>query len=86
MKTSIMFVKGVVLILVLMEYGLVQDGKKIYTYKEDIVLILVLMEYGLVLYEHEDAYLGWFGLNPCFNGIWSRTKAPYNFYLSTLVS
>ena len=39
------------------------------------VLILVLMEYGLgpSIFAFSCHY-AW-GLNPCFNGIWSRTKS-----------
>ena len=62
---------NVVLILVLMEYGLGPSCGKGWG-QVDCVLILVLMEYGLgrekVLIEVNGK-----GLNPCFNGIWSRT-------------
>ena len=56
-----------------MEYGLGPAMATVLT-GEQSVLILVLMEYGL---GHADGNLdgtGGHSLNPCFNGIWSRTN------------
>ena len=65
---------SLVLILVLMEYGLVLTDDRVYLYRLEGVLILVLMEYGLVHEEaHDEATHTQDSLNPCFNGIWSRT-------------
>ena len=62
------------LILVLMEYGLGRVWTISY-WTTTKVLILVLMEYGLghgpkLDFIHQRAAR----LNPCFNGIWSRTQ------------
>ena len=62
-----------VLILVLMEYGL---GR---CQREDVknggrVLILVLMEYGLGPQKFAFSNSQKHRLNPCFSGIWSRTR------------
>ena len=63
-----------VLILLLMEYGLGHDNNYyIRTFRCN-VLILLLMEYGLglkvcLLIKRQSNT----GLNPSFNGIWSRT-------------
>ena len=46
------------------------------------VLILVLMEYGLGQYEMTaEAVIRLRSLNPCFNGIWSRTSVLANLRL-----
>ena len=68
-----------VLILVLMEYGL-GAYSDIRSYRHCDVLILVLMEYGLRLVTRLSSEMTWFRLNPCFNGIWSRTKPVDDFY------
>ena len=62
-----------VLILVLMEYGLGPVPADLQRAHQRLVFILVLMEYGL---EDESRIVGHFWnllLNPCSNGIWSRT-------------
>ncbi len=62
-----------VLILVLMEYGLGRNLRQI-NEAQRLVLILVLMEYGLGPRRRSDSRIHeWIRLNPCFNGIWSRT-------------
>ena len=55
-----------------MEYGLRQDTYEVLDYF-DRVLILVLMEYGLRHSLFLIAVTDLYGLNPCFNGIWSAT-------------
>ena len=56
-----------------MEYGLGQKRKQQDNLENNKVLILVLMEYGLgPLFYAAMVELGR-RLNPCFNGIWSRT-------------
>ena len=44
---------------------------------EDIVLILVLMEDGLVPGIVVGMFINLEGLNPCFNGRWSRTREKF---------
>ena len=56
-----------------MEYGLVHLIRKSRSVIYHLVLILVLMEDGLVPYTGEVEVDGKKGLNPCFNGRWSRT-------------
>ena len=60
-----------VLILVIMEYGLGHE-KELMNLIPEGVLILVIMEYGLGRFL-EFLWSGGMGLNPCYNGIWSRT-------------
>ena len=64
-----------VLILVLMEYAL--EGKQIIVVvKSRVVLILVLMEYALEAMTWTDGKKMYYAcLNPCFNGICSRSAA-----------
>ena len=61
-----------VLILVLMEYGLGQRRQYLFC-RVTSVLILVLMEYGLGPDSWQYVADQLHSLNPCFNGIWSRT-------------
>ena len=44
--------------------------------KQWLVLILVIMEYGLGLLKLFLEEKKSIGLNPCYNGIWSRTYIP----------
>ncbi len=56
-----------------MEYGLGPVIKRPLC-KITLVLILVLMEYGLGHEFKAGVKKWWRRLNPCFNGIWSRTS------------
>ena len=70
-----------VLILVLMEYGLGPCRCHYLCRHFECVLILVLMEYGLggLATMWHPARLS-SSLNPCFNGIWSRTTKEVRMY------
>ena len=68
-----------VLILVLMEYGLGRCWQRLYCWRL-LVLILVLMEYSLGLVSTRLVALVIARLNPCSNGIWSRTFCLLNRY------
>ena len=63
-----------VLILVLMEYGLGRSHRGVGRGLSSLVLILVLMEYGLGRDLRGVEGRNLLCLNPCFNGIWSRTE------------
>ena len=63
-----------VLILVLMEVGHRASRVEKRRRNGQSVLILVLMEYGLGLSKPSHLMVQVACLNPCFNGIWSRTK------------
>ena len=73
-KAPLKKMRNNVLILVLMEYGLGPEFSALHpdVYKD--VLILVLMEYGLGQHVVDSYNFSISSLNPCFNGIWSRTK------------
>ena len=70
-----------VLILILLEYGLRQNGDKNISYSSFIVLILILLEYGLRLLTAKTLKEDILGLNPYSTGIWSATPLilPYQF-------
>ena len=73
---NVHYIAGV-LILVVMEYGLGQWGRnRIRRWRS--VLILVVMEYGLGLCSYRQIEDLATCLNPCCNGIWSRTLS-YSF-------
>ncbi len=55
---------------------MVSDGKIETGRPKNGVLILVLMEYGLGQQRKKIFRPYWISLNPCFNGIWSRTGEP----------
>ena len=61
-----------VLILVVVDNGLVQNGTKVILFALD-VLILVVVDNGLVHECHYKELDGTEGLNPCCSGQWSRT-------------
>ena len=68
-----------VLILVVMEDGLVLAIRQV-ALGAAAVLILVVMEDGLVQFYVEPFKILEYGLNPCCNGRWSRTR-PYKTIL-----
>ena len=74
-----------VLILVVVDYGLVQMSREL-TADEQLVLILVVVDYGLVQVIESRCIKGDKCLNPCCSGLWSRTAFAIIFDVCIITS